>query len=110
MHSAQMAEMRAVLDHCTRSEEVKVLVLTGAGRAFCSGADQKNFNSEIKVPARTMQLLDKRYAANEVGTHSARWRRRSSSTLGPLVLSPRAARLFLILSPVMTSCCVCECA
>lgn len=80
MENNQLAEMRAVLDHCSRSDDVKVVVLTGAGRAFCSGANQKDFNRAVQVPARTMQLLDKRYVENELGagnSMSKQWRAES---------------------------------
>jgi 2-(1,2-epoxy-1,2-dihydrophenyl)acetyl-CoA isomerase len=39
-------ELREALAEVTRREDVRVLVLTGAGRAFCPGADIKHFNAE----------------------------------------------------------------
>lgn len=68
MQNNQLAEVRAILDHCARSDEVKVVVWTGSGRAFCSGANQKGMDVEVLVPKRTMQLLDKRAKEAELGT------------------------------------------
>lgn len=39
MNSATFDELRAVLDEAARNPDDRVLVLTGAGGAFCSGGD-----------------------------------------------------------------------
>lgn len=39
MSAPMQAEIRAVLEHLQSQREVRALVITGSGRAFCSGAD-----------------------------------------------------------------------
>ena len=41
----------ALLDECAASEEVRVIVVTGAGRGFCAGADMRT--SRTSAPAGT---------------------------------------------------------
>ena len=40
-----LAAMEAALDHAERSPEVRVVVVTGAGKAFCAGGDVKSMAS-----------------------------------------------------------------
>ena len=39
-------ELQAALKECRKNEEVRVVVLTGEGRAFCSGQDLKASSKE----------------------------------------------------------------
>jgi 2-(1,2-epoxy-1,2-dihydrophenyl)acetyl-CoA isomerase len=54
-------ELLSALKQAGEDPEVKVLILTGAGRAFCFGADVSAFNPNPDDPARqaTLLLLEK---------------------------------------------------
>ena len=54
-------ELLSALQEAGEDPEVKVLILTGAGRAFCFGADVSAFNLHPDDPARqaTFLLLEK---------------------------------------------------
>jgi 2-(1,2-epoxy-1,2-dihydrophenyl)acetyl-CoA isomerase len=43
-------DLRAALEHATRSEEVRAVCITGVGRAFSSGADLKDMGGEDLTP------------------------------------------------------------
>ncbi len=49
---------RALVQMETR-DDLKVLIITGAGRAFCAGADLKAFNEAQAVPAGEPDFLDR---------------------------------------------------
>ena len=63
----QNLELRCILDHCSRDTSVRVVVITGSGRAFCSGASQKPVTAPDTVPSRTVALLDKRCRESMLG-------------------------------------------
>ena len=50
-NQAMLKDFMTVLDHCDADDHIKVIVITGAGRAFCSGADlsagKNTFNAEF---------------------------------------------------------------
>ena len=46
LHIPMMAEMRDALNEVAADETVKVLVITGAGRAFCAGVDVADHTAE----------------------------------------------------------------
>ena len=54
--ATMFTELRALTEHCEADPDVRVLILTGAGRGFCSGADL----TEIEPLPRTAtpQFLD----------------------------------------------------
>jgi enoyl-CoA hydratase/carnithine racemase len=52
--SAQMGnELNEAFTHCDRTESIRVVVLTGAGRAFCAGADFSNGPAVFGAPSET---------------------------------------------------------
>ena len=76
------AEVRVALDHCVRSDDVAAVVWTGAGRAFCAGADQKGTDREVHVPPEAMALLDERVRSELLGSGpDAAWRARPPDEL-----------------------------
>ena len=50
-NQAMLKDFMTVLDHCDADDHIKAIVITGAGRAFCSGADlsagKNTFNTEF---------------------------------------------------------------
>ena len=42
-----MREVSAIMNYCSTADEVRVVVLTGAGKHFCSGGDVKQFKAQI---------------------------------------------------------------
>jgi enoyl-CoA hydratase/carnithine racemase len=48
-------ELRQAFDQAKRDEAVRVIVLTGAGKVFCAGADLEGFRLEISEPDRYFQ-------------------------------------------------------
>lgn len=47
---AMRYEMIAALDHVSRDDAIRALVITGAGRGFCSGGDVKGMQQRLSVP------------------------------------------------------------
>ena len=55
------AELRAALDHIQENQAARVLVLTGAGRAFCAGQDLADRAMQIKDGKLPFYKAGKRY-------------------------------------------------
>lgn len=51
-------EVLAGLDEASAAPQTRVVVLTGAGRAFCVGADQKAHNSGERTPAEVAEYVN----------------------------------------------------
>ena len=55
-----LAELQAVMTDCEADENVRAIVLTGSGTAFCAGADLKGVLASIKdVTPGTKDMIDK---------------------------------------------------
>lgn len=50
LHSDMIAELSAALDKALYDAQVKVIVLTGVGRAFCSGGDIREMVAALDTP------------------------------------------------------------
>lgn len=61
LNGEMIAELLSALRQAAEDPEIKVLVLTGAGRAFCFGADVSEFSRHKDQPAQegTLLLLQK---------------------------------------------------
>lgn len=51
LSAGAMVELRAVIEHVHRETDVRALVLTGAGRGFCSGEDLTELGAEMAAAA-----------------------------------------------------------
>lgn len=59
MNLAMLAALDARLDDIERSDELRVVVLTGAGPAFCAGADLKEVLAGLTLPPGDPDFLDR---------------------------------------------------
>jgi enoyl-CoA hydratase/carnithine racemase len=57
-NSATHREMQAAMDWAEADEAVKVVIITGAGRAFCSGSDLREVGQFQGAAARSYLRLD----------------------------------------------------
>jgi enoyl-CoA hydratase/carnithine racemase len=49
-------ELIAALDHVSRNDAIRALVITGAGKGFCSGGDVKSMQARLSVPPGEVAL------------------------------------------------------
>ena len=52
-----LSDLLVALRQANADPAVHVIVLTGAGRAFCAGDDLKEFESQVGTPAQTLSLI-----------------------------------------------------
>src|SRR5215207_3549454 len=52
-------EVRAAMTEATADETVRVIILTGAGRGFCSGADMSGLNQASQAPSKRSSLTER---------------------------------------------------
>ncbi|WP_426954535.1 enoyl-CoA hydratase/isomerase family protein [Muricoccus radiodurans] len=50
------AELMAALDRVARTDSIKALVVTGAGKGFCAGGDVKSMQARLSVPPGEVAL------------------------------------------------------
>lgn len=53
-----LADLHDALQRAQQDPETRVIVLTGAGRAFCAGDDLKEFGDQTRSPERVAQVCD----------------------------------------------------
>ena len=58
LNSQMTAEFHAVLDELSNEDDIRVVVLTGAGRGFCSGADVNELLEARQAPSTTIPWAD----------------------------------------------------
>jgi enoyl-CoA hydratase/carnithine racemase len=59
-------ELRKALDEAKRDDTVRVIVLTGAGKVFCAGADLQGFRAELSELERYFQRRNLAYLFMEM--------------------------------------------
>ena len=59
LNLAMVAAFEAVLGDLANDDSVRVVVITGAGRAFCAGADLKELRESRNLPAGEPDFLDR---------------------------------------------------
>jgi enoyl-CoA hydratase len=57
LNNQTRAEFRAAIDDVSSDDEVKVLILTGSGKAFVAGSDIKEFNATTPFAAHNIMRL-----------------------------------------------------
>ena len=58
LDTATLQQLEAAIIRANVEDEVRCIVLTGAGRAFCAGADVKDWGSEDTVAAEVAPVED----------------------------------------------------
>ncbi|MBR0667316.1 enoyl-CoA hydratase/isomerase family protein [Roseomonas hellenica] len=53
---AMRADLVAALDHVARTDSIRALVITGAGKGFCAGGDVKSMQARLAVPPGEVAL------------------------------------------------------
>src|SRR6188508_1851904 len=68
-----MAALREAIEGCGEDETTRVIVLTGAGGAFCSGADISVIAHEGATPDSAWRILSEFYHPALRAIHASRW-------------------------------------
>jgi enoyl-CoA hydratase/carnithine racemase len=63
-------EVRAAMTEATADEMVRVIILTGAGRGFCAGADMSGLNQASQTPTKS-SALPERVAATRAEAYAS---------------------------------------
>ena len=58
LNSATLDALHAAFDDAAEAADVRAIVLTGAGRAFCAGDDLKAFDDQSATPASMAQMCE----------------------------------------------------
>lgn len=59
INDALLGDLAAALEAANADEAVAVILLSGAGRAFCAGDDLKEFDSQARGPAEARAYLER---------------------------------------------------
>ena len=57
MNSETMDEYESVISELSKDDEVRVIILTGAGKAFSAGGDIKGMKARLEDPARQAEFI-----------------------------------------------------
>jgi 2-(1,2-epoxy-1,2-dihydrophenyl)acetyl-CoA isomerase len=68
-----MAALREAIEACGQDETTRVIVLTGAGGAFCSGADLSVIANAEATPDSAWRILSEFYHPALRAIHASRW-------------------------------------
>lgn len=64
-------EVRAAMTEATADEVVRVIILTGAGRGFCAGADMSGLNQASQSTTKSSSSVKERVAATRAEAYAA---------------------------------------
>ncbi len=76
-----ITELRAAYDEAENDDKVWLLIVTGTGRAFCTGADVKAIPGDGKVIIRAAVPVDVRTVGGATGRHARRSARMAKPVL-----------------------------
>ena len=52
-----LSDFKSALDQANADGDVQVIILCGAGRAFCAGDDLKEFDQQVRNPIETRAYI-----------------------------------------------------
>ena len=53
-----LSDFKSALDQANADGDVQVIILCGAGRAFCAGDDLKEFDQQVRNPIETRAYIE----------------------------------------------------
>jgi 2-(1,2-epoxy-1,2-dihydrophenyl)acetyl-CoA isomerase len=59
INGAMAGELKTAFDLCSENEDIKCIILTGEGKAFCSGQDLNEFGDQSEISI--LDVLNERY-------------------------------------------------